>query len=119
VILLGGLSYMLHIIIDTFDWGTNLFYFPKKQSGFKFLMSIEEIENLPQYLSQYKNPGFFFDKKYYNNKVCMAIEISVFCAMLIVVSIFALEYFVFITLYFIGLGFHLSHYYRLKKLETN
>jgi hypothetical protein len=117
VILLGGLSYMLHIIIDTFDWGTNLFYFPKRQNGFKFLMSLEETENLPYYLSKYKNPSSFFDTKYYTNSICITIEICLFCAMLIVVSIFALEYLFFITLYFIGLAFHLSRHFHLKKLE--
>ena len=119
VILLGGFSYMFHILIDTFDWGTNLFYFPKKQNGFKLLISLEELENLPRYLSQYKNPGSFFDTKYYNNNICMMIEITLFCIMLIIVVIFALEYIYFISFYFIGLAFHLSRHYQLKKSERN
>jgi len=119
VILLGGLSYLLHILIDTFDWGTNLFYFPKKQNGFKLLISLEEIEDLPRYLSQYNNPGSFFDSKYYNNTICLMIEIILFCSMIIISLIFALEYFYFICLYFIGLAFHLSRHYQLKRSERN
>lgn len=119
VIILGGASYLIHILIDTFDWGTNLFYFPKKQNGFKLLMSVEEIENLPNYLSQYKHPASYFDLKYYNNNICLLIEITLFCSMLIIVFIFALEYFYFISLYFLGLGFHLSRHYQLKESEKD
>lgn len=117
LIILGGLSYLLHILIDTFDWGTNLFYFPKKQNGFKLLMSVEEIENLQSYLSKYKHPASFFDLKYYNNHVCLIIEIILFISMLLIVFTFALEYFYFISFYFLGLGFHLSRHYQLKKSE--
>jgi hypothetical protein len=119
IILLGGFSYLFHILIDTFDWGTNLLYFPKKQNGFKLLMSVDELENLPSYLSQYKHPGSFFDKKYYGNKFCVAIEIALFCSMLIAVFLFAFQYIYFISLYFIGLVFHLSRHFHLKKSERN
>ena len=118
VLFLAGFSYFLHIIIDTFDWGTNLFYFPKKQNGFKLLLSLEEIENLPRYLSKYKHPESFFDSKYYNNTICLIIEFVLFCLMLIFVFVFALEYIYFISLYFIGLGFHLSRHYHLTKSEN-
>ena len=36
VLIICGFSYSIHIIIDTIDWGTNFFYFQKKQIGFKF-----------------------------------------------------------------------------------
>jgi hypothetical protein len=117
ILLLGGMSYLIHILIDTFDWGTNLFYFPKKQNGFKLLMSMEESQNLPFFLAQYKHPGSFFDAKYYNNVGCVAIEILLFCAMIVIAVIFALEYVYFIIFYFIGLAFHLSRHYHLKKTE--
>jgi hypothetical protein len=119
VLLLGGLSYLLHIIIDTFDWGTNVFYFPKKQVGFKLLISKEELENLPYYFSQYKHPQSFFDSKYYKNKVIIIIEIILFLCMVITVLLYAFEYFLLIILYFIGLWFHLSRHYHLKKIEKS
>jgi len=119
VIFLGGLSYLFHILIDTFDWGTNVFYFPKKQTGFKLLVSNEENKNIQYYLSQYKLPESYFDAKYYENKFCMGIEIIIFFSMLIVVILFAFEYFFLISIYFLGLGFHLSRHYHLKKLERD
>ena len=39
VLIISGISYFSHIIIDTIDWGTNLLYFQKKQVGFKLLFS--------------------------------------------------------------------------------
>ncbi|GAH38744.1 unnamed protein product [marine sediment metagenome] len=30
-VVIGGFSYSIHIIIDTFDWGTNFFYFQKNR----------------------------------------------------------------------------------------
>ena len=47
VLFFSGLAYSIHVIIDTFDWGTNFFYFQKKQIGLKLLISKEEFENLP------------------------------------------------------------------------
>ena len=35
----SGIAYSTHIVIDTFDWGTNFFYFQKKQIGLKLLIS--------------------------------------------------------------------------------
>ena len=31
VLTLIGITYFIHIVIDTFDWGTNFFYIQKKQ----------------------------------------------------------------------------------------
>ncbi|MHA2287578.1 MAG: hypothetical protein ACXABG_02205, partial [Promethearchaeota archaeon] len=54
VVLFSGIAYSLHVIIDTFDWGTNFFYFNKKVLGLKLLISKEETENLSEYLSNFK-----------------------------------------------------------------
>lgn len=115
----GGLSYVIHIILDTIDWGTNFFYFQKIQIGFKLLISKEEYENLPKYLARYKNPGSFFDEKYYNTKVCLAIEIILFILMIIFILIFAVQYLFMIVLYFLGLYFHLHRHFTLKRVEAN
>ncbi|MFX1354157.1 MAG: hypothetical protein ACFFGP_09375, partial [Promethearchaeota archaeon] len=74
ILTFSGTAYFIHIVIDTFDWGTNVFYLPKKQIGFKLLISKEEFNNLSQYLSNYKKPESFFDERYYSNKLCLAIE---------------------------------------------
>jgi len=118
-LVIGGLSYVIHIILDTIDWGTNFFYFQKKQIGLKLLISKEEYENLPKYLARYKKPGSFFDEKYYNNKVCLAIEIILFILMIIFILIFAVQYSFMIVLYFLGLYFHLHRHFTLKRIEAN
>jgi len=118
-LLLGGINYFIHIIIDTLDWGTNVFYFQNKQIGFKFLISKEEFENLPKYLAKYKAPASFFDEKYYNNKLCLVIELLCFILMIFFLLLFAIQYLFLILLYFIGLYFHLHRHFTLKKIEEN
>ena len=118
-LVIGGFSYAVHITIDTIDWGTNFFYFQKKQIGFKLLISKEEYENLPKYLARYKIPASFFDEKYYNNKVCLATEIILFILMIIFILLFAVQYLFMILLYFLGLYFHLHRHFTLKKIEAN
>ncbi|MFX0104699.1 MAG: hypothetical protein ACFE75_04320 [Candidatus Hodarchaeota archaeon] len=119
VLVFGGLSYAIHIILDTLDWGTNFFYFQKKQIGFKLLISKEEYKNLPKYLARYKNPASFFDEKYYKNKVCLATEISLFILMTLSILLFAVQYLFILLLYFLGLYFHLHRHFTLKKIEQN
>ncbi len=116
-LLIGGFVYLIHILIDLIDWGTNLFYFQHKQIGFKILISKEEFENLSVYLSEYKDPASFFDNKYYNNKASLISEISLFILMWIFIIIFALSFILITPLYFFGLYFHLSRHYYLKKIE--
>jgi len=118
VLIICGFSYSIHIIIDTIDWGTNFFYFQKKQVGLKFLISKDEFENLPKYLSEYKVPASFFDERYYNNKICIAIETLLFILMLISIWIFAFNYVFLILLYFLGLCFHLHRHFTLKRIEN-
>ena len=114
---MSGIAYFIHIVVDALDWGTNFFYFQKKQVGFKFLISKEEFENLPEYLSEYKNPASFFDAKYYNNKICLSIEICLFIFMIVFVIIFAFQYILITLLYFPFIWLHLSRHFYLKKIE--
>lgn len=113
----GGFVYFIHILIDIIDWGTNLFYIQHRQIGFKILISKEEFENLSMHISKYKNPASFFDLKYYNNKACLITEVSLFILMWIFIMIFALPFILITPLYFLGLYFHLSRHYYLKKIE--
>ena len=119
VLIIAGISYMVHIVIDTFDWGTNLLYFQKKQIGFKLLITKDELMNMTKYLAQYKRPESFFDKKYYGNVVCVIIEVLIFILMIMFISKFAFQYFLVIIIYFIFLTFHLYRHFVLKKIESD
>jgi len=118
VLAFSGVAYSIHVIIDTFDWGTNFFYFPKKQIGFKLLISKEEFENLPKYLSNFKKAESFFDSKYYNNKVNLGIEAILFILMVVFILLLAFQFIFIITLYFIGFFFHLTRHFKLKRFES-
>lgn len=119
LLIICGFSYVIHIIIDTFDWGTNIFYFQKKLVGLKLLISKEEFENISKYLLEYKNPQSFFDQKYFGCKCCLVIETLVFILMILSITIFALEYFFVIIIYFVFLAFHLQRHFVLKRIESN
>ena len=116
-LIFSGVLYFIHILIDTFDWGTNLFFLSKKPVGAKMLISKEELENLPKYLANYKYNESFFDEKYYTNKVSLVIEIIIFVIMMVSITIFATEYIYIIIFYFLGLYFHLARHFHLKELQ--
>jgi len=113
-----GTAYSMHIIIDTFDWGTNFFYFQKKQVGLKLLITKDEFDNLPKYISKYKKAESFFDQKYYSSRVSLGIEAILFIQMIIFIIIFAFEFVLISLFYFLGLYFHLSRHFKLKKIEA-
>ena len=114
----SGAAYSIHIIIDTFDWGTNFFYFQKKQIGLKLLITKEEFENLPEYLSKFKKTESFFDAKYYSSRIILGIEVIIFILMMVTIIIFAFEFVLISLIYFLGLYFHLSRHFKLKKFEA-
>jgi len=118
VLAFSGVVYSIHVIIDTFDWGTNFFYFQKKQVGLKLLISKEEFENLPKYLSKFKKAESFFDSKYYSNKVNLGIEAILFILMFVFIILFAFQFIFIIILYFLGLFFHLTRHFKLKRIES-
>jgi len=117
VLTFSGVAYSIHVIIDTFDWGTNFFYFNKKSIGLKLLVTKDEIENLPEYLSKFKRAESFFDSKYYSSKVSLGIEATLFIIMIVFIIIFAFEFILISLFYFLGLYFHLSRHFKLKKFE--
>ncbi len=118
VLAFSGAIYSIHIIIDTFDWGTNFFYIQKKQIGLKLLISKEEFENLPKYLSKFKKAESFFDSKYYSSKVSLGIEAILFILMCVFTILFAFQFIFIITFYFLGLLFHLTRHFKLKRIES-
>jgi len=119
VLIIIGFVNFIHVFVDLFDWGTNLFYFPKKTFGPRLFISKEEEKNLAEYLAQFKNPTSFFDFKYYNNKVALTLEVILFVLMMVFIIIFAFDYLLIVLLYFLGLYFHLSRHFHLKKLEKS
>jgi hypothetical protein len=118
-LIFSGLTYSIHIITDTFDWGTNFFYFQKKQIGLKLLISKEEFENLPEFLSKFKKAESFFDSKYYKSKISLSIEVILFILMIVFITFLASEFFLLFLFYFIGLYFHLSRHFFLRKIERD
>ena len=114
----SGAIYSIHVIIDTFDWGTNFFYFQKKQVGLKLLISKEEFENLPKFLSKFKKAESFFDSKYYSSKVNLGIEAILFILMLVFIILLAFQFIFIIIFYFVGLFFHLTRHFKLKRIES-
>ena len=118
VLAFSGAIYSIHVIIDTFDWGTNFFYFQKKQIGLKLLISKEEFENLPKYLSKFNKAESFFDSKYYSSKVSLGIEAILFILMLVLIVLFAFQFIFIIIFYFVGLFFHLTRHFKLKRFES-
>lgn len=117
-LLMSGVVYSIHIIIDTLDWGTNVFFYHKKPVGLKLLITKEEQENLTKYLAPYNNKESFFDAKYYTNKICIVVEVSLFLTMIVCLIFFTPQYLLISILYFVGLYFHLARHFSLKKAEN-
>jgi len=114
----SGTAYSIHVIIDTFDWGTNFFYFQKKQIRLKLLITKEEFENLPEYLSKFKKAESFFDSKYYRSRISLGIEVIVFILMMVSIILFAFQFIFIVFIYFLGLYFHLDRHFKLKRIEN-
>ena len=118
-LIFSGFGLFMHVFLDLFDWGTNFLYFPKKTYGPRLFLSKEEEKDLQKYLAQYKNGKSFFDFKYYNSKFALTIEALIFVMMIVAIICFAIEYVLIVLLYFLGLIFHLSRHFHLKKFEKS
>ncbi len=117
LLIICGVSLLIHVSIDTLDWGTNLFY-TGKTIGLKCLISPEEYKNIDEILSNYKVAHSFFVFRYYNNNGCRIAEISVFILMILTTLFLASEFWYFIPIYFFFLGIHLYEYKKLKEIEN-
>ena len=114
-----GLSYLIHISIDTLDWGTNFLGIHKKPFGPKFLITSEELDNLDEILSNYKIKKLFFDTRYYSKKIILFTEMLLLIFMVLLNAIFALEYILLSLIYIPFLLFHVLGYSQMKKMERN
>ena len=113
-VLMGGIAYFCHILIDLIDWGTNFFY-NKKMFGLRILLSPEERNDLSHIIND-KSPNrqLFFVHRYYSSKVMIFLEIIIGISTFIAVFVFAINYWYFIFGYLFFFGFHLSEYIGLK-----
>lgn len=118
VIFICGLAYLIHIFIDTLDWGTNFLGIHKKPFGPKFLITKEELENIDEILSKYKIKKSFFDLRYYKSRGILFTEGIFFVVMMFSVILFAIEFILLIILYTLFLAFHISGYLHFKKIEA-
>ena len=118
IIFICGIAYFIHILIDTFDWGTNFFGFHEKPFGPKFLITKEELKNLNEILANYKVKKSFFDFRYYQNRVIISLEIILTVLMILVNVVLAFEYIFIILIYVPFFFFHMIVYFHLKKIES-
>lgn len=117
LLMLCGITLLIHVFSDTFDWGTNLFY-TGKTIGLKLLITSEEMKNMDEILSKYKVAHSFFVFRYYNNKFCIILEILVFILMILLNIFLASEFWYFFIIYFFFLSMHMYEYKKLKKIEN-
>lgn len=118
VIVICALVYLIHVLIDTLDWGTNFLGIHKKPFGPKFLITKEELDSLDEILSKYKIKKSFFDFRYYKSRGILITEGILFAVMIITTIVFAFEFVMLIFLYILFLAFHLSGYFHLKNIEA-
>ncbi len=113
-VVMGGIAYFWHIVVDLIDWGTNFFY-NKKMFGLRLLLSPEERIDLSHIIND-KTPNrqFFFVQRYYSSKLMIFLEIIIGISMFIALFVFAINYWYFLFGYIFFFIFHLSEYIGLK-----
>ena len=112
-VLMGGIAYFCHILIDLIDWGTN-FWFNNKMFGLRILLTPEERVDLSHVINDKENRQFFFVQRYYSSKLMIFLEIIVGISMFIALFVFAINYWYFLFGYIFFFAFHLSEYIGLK-----
>ena len=112
-VLMGGIAYFCHILIDLIDWGTNFFY-NEKMFGLRILLTPEERIDLSHVINDKENRQFFFVQRYYHSKLIIFLEILIGISTFIAVFVFSLNYWYFIFGYLFFFVFHLSEYIGLK-----
>ncbi len=118
LIVICGAVLIIHILIDTFDWGINLFY-TGKTIGVRLLISREEEKNIKEILSNYKVGHSFFVFRYYGSKGFVSVEVIVFVLMMIANIFLAVEFWYLVLPYFFFFGFHFYEYKKLKNIENS
>ncbi len=116
-VLMGGIAYFCHILIDLIDWGTNFFY-NKKMFGLRILLSPEERVDLSHIINDKENRQFFFVQRYYSSKLMIFLEIIIGISMFIALFVFAINYWYFLFGYIFFFAFHFSEYIGLKNRKV-
>ena len=117
IIIMAGISYFLHIVIDLLDWGTNVFY-TKKIYGVRILLKKDEYFRVKELMHQEKIPQWFFVKRYYRSYAMILIEIGVSLGMFMVIFVYIPQFWYFIGGYIFTLTFHLVEYFELKHISA-
>ena len=112
-VLMGGIAYFCHILIDLIDWGTNFFY-NKKMFGLRILLTPEERIDLSHVINDKENRQFFFVQRYYSSKLMIFLEIIIGISMFIALFVFSINYWYFLFGYIFFFAFHFSEYIELK-----
>ena len=114
-VLMGGIAYFFHILIDLIDWGTNFFY-NKKMLGLRILLTPEERIDLSHVINDESsiNRLFFFVQRYYLSKLMIFLEIIIGISMFIALFVFAINYWYFLFGYIFFFAFHFLEYIELK-----
>ena len=112
-VLMGGIAYFCHIIIDLLDWGTCFFY-NNKMIGLRLLLTPEERVDLSHVINDKENRQFFFVQRYYSSKLMIFLEIIIGISMLIALFAFAINYWYFLFGYIFFFAFHFSEYIELR-----
>ncbi|UYP47864.1 hypothetical protein NEF87_004149 [Candidatus Lokiarchaeum ossiferum] len=116
VIIVMGFSYLIHILIDLLDWGTNAL-FTNRIFGIRFLLKRDEHLRVPEIIDQEKIPQWFFVKRYYNSVIMIGIEVFVSIIMFITLFLYIPQFWYFLAGYFLTMIFHISEYLELKHLS--
>ncbi|MHA1371550.1 MAG: metal-dependent hydrolase [Promethearchaeota archaeon] len=113
MILFGSINLIGHVLLDSIDWGVNIFM-NNKLIGWKYLYGKKSIESFCSEAFIYQNKATLFYIRYYRSKFIIFVEISAFSCMLLLFSltmnIYGGLHWLFVFLYFILLGYHLRIY---------
>lgn len=112
-LMIAGVVYLVHLLMDTFDWGVNLFY-TGRTVGSQLLIHPEEKENFQQLLNQLPIKSYFFAHRYYTTRWVQISESFCFLGMIALMIWLTPSFWYFGWIYVLTLSLHLVEYQELK-----
>lgn len=113
VIMIAGFCYVCHILLDLLDWGVRLFYTDKNYGLFLLLSSDERklnSDDLKKFIiDQEKENEYFFETRYYNNKIISSIDIVISILGFFLLFTFKSNYWFVFFGFIIALGYHMFY----------
>ncbi|MBD3185945.1 hypothetical protein GF325_03865 [Candidatus Bathyarchaeota archaeon] len=80
MLLITGVNAMVHVLLDSLDWGANLFLRDQLE-GLKLLMEGKTDDQVTQEMDRSPSKNGYFFMKYYSSKFFQAYEIAIFSLM--------------------------------------